>query len=97
MPTRCEWAGSDSLYIAYHDQEWGKPVHDDQKLFEFIILEGAQAGLSWITILRKRENFRVAFDHFDPVKVAEYDQVKIDQLLSDPGIIRNKLKGTCSC
>ncbi|MEN8241427.1 MAG: DNA-3-methyladenine glycosylase I [Chloroflexota bacterium] len=92
MPTRCEWAGSDPLYIAYHDQEWGKPVHDDQKLFEFIILEGAQAGLSWITILRKRENYREAFDYFDPEKVANYDQAKIDQLLSNPGIIRNKLK-----
>jgi len=92
MPTRCEWAGSDPLYIAYHDQEWGNPVHDDQNLFEFIILEGAQAGLSWITILRKRENYREAFDYFDPVKVAEYDQAKMDQLLKNPGIIRNKLK-----
>jgi DNA-3-methyladenine glycosylase I len=92
MPTRCEWAGTDSLYIDYHDKEWGQPVHNDQELFEFLILEGAQAGLSWITILRKRDSYRLAFDGFDPAKVAEYDQVKIDQLLNNPGIIRNKLK-----
>jgi DNA-3-methyladenine glycosylase I len=92
MPTRCEWAGTDPLYIAYHDEEWGQPVHDDQELFEFLILEGAQAGLSWITILRKRESYCLAFDDFDPVKVAEYDQAKFDQLLDNPGIIRSRLK-----
>lgn len=89
---RCEWAGSDPLYLAYHDQEWGVPVHDDRTLFEFILLEGAQAGLSWITVLRKRENYRQAFDHFDPVKVAAYGEEKIAELLSNPGIIRNRLK-----
>ena len=92
MKTRCEWADSDQLYIEYHDREWGVPLHDDQKLFEFLILEGMQAGLSWITILRKRENFRAAFDNFDPEKVARYDKRKIKQLLADPGIIRNRLK-----
>jgi DNA-3-methyladenine glycosylase I len=92
MPTRCEWAGTDPLYIAYHDEEWGQPVHDDQELFEFLILEGAQAGLSWITILRKRDSYRLAFDDFDPVKVAEYDRAKVGQLLINPGIIRNQLK-----
>jgi DNA-3-methyladenine glycosylase I len=89
---RCEWAGSDPLMIAYHDQEWGVPVHDDRKLFEFLILEGMQAGLSWMTILRKRENFRAAFDEFDPVRIAGYDQSKFDELLNNPGIIRNRLK-----
>jgi DNA-3-methyladenine glycosylase I len=89
---RCEWAGSDPLMIAYHDQEWGVPVHDDRKLFEFLILEGMQAGLSWMTILRKRENFRAAFDEFDPVRIAGYDQAKFDELLNNPGIIRNRLK-----
>ena len=89
---RCEWAGSDPLSLAYHDQEWGVPVHDDRTLFEFILLEGAQAGLSWITVLRKRENYRQAFDHFDPVKVAAYGEEKIAELLSNPGIIRNRLK-----
>jgi DNA-3-methyladenine glycosylase I len=88
---RCQWAKSD-LSIAYHDREWGVPVHDDQILFEFLILEGAQAGLSWETILRKRENYRRAFDHFDPVKVARYDQRKVGKLLLDEGIIRNRLK-----
>ena len=88
---RCAWAKSD-LSIAYHDREWGVPVHDDRTLFEFLILEGAQAGLSWETILRKRENYRRAFDNFDAVKVASYDQRKIDRLLSDEGIIRNRLK-----
>src|SRR3989337_1584075 len=92
MKTRCEWADSDQLYIEYHDREWGVPLHDDQKLFEFLILEGMQAGLSWITILRKRENFRAAFDNFDPEKVARYDKRKIKHLLADPGIIRNRLK-----
>lgn len=89
---RCDWAGEDPLYVAYHDEEWGVPIHDDQKLFEFLILEGAQAGLSWITILRKRENYRLAFDQFDPEKVARYDDAKIAQLLENPGIIRNRLK-----
>jgi DNA-3-methyladenine glycosylase I len=88
---RCGWARTD-LSIAYHDQEWGVPVHDDRTLFEFLILEGAQAGLSWETILRKRENYRRAFDNFDPKKVAKYDEGKITRLLSDEGIIRNRLK-----
>lgn len=92
MVQRCEWAGEDPLYVNYHDREWGVPVHDDQKLFEFLLLEGAQAGLSWITILRKRENYRQAFDAFDPQSIARYDQAKIDSLLQNPGIIRNKLK-----
>ena len=88
---RCGWAKGD-LYIAYHDQEWGVPVHEDRLLFEFLILEGAQAGLSWLTILKKRENYRRAFDHFEPAKVARYDARKIQKLLGDPGIVRNKLK-----
>jgi DNA-3-methyladenine glycosylase I len=88
---RCGWARTD-LSMAYHDQEWGVPVHDDRTLFEFLILEGAQAGLSWETILRKRENYRRAFDNFDPKKVAKYDERKITRLLSDEGIIRNRLK-----
>lgn len=92
VKARCAWAGDDPLVIAYHDQEWGMPLHDDQRLFEFLILEGAQAGLSWITILRKRENYRQAFADFDPIKVAQFDQAEKQQLLRDPGIIRNKLK-----
>lgn len=92
MTTRCPWAGSDPLYIAYHDREWGVPVHDDRALFEFLILEGAQAGLSWITILRKREAYRAAFDGFDPALVAAYDDAKVAALLADPGIVRNRLK-----
>jgi DNA-3-methyladenine glycosylase I len=92
MKTRCAWAGDDALYQSYHDEEWGVPLHDDQKLFEFLILEGAQAGLSWITILKKRENYRAAFDDFDPQIVAKYDEAKIKELLSNPGIVRNKLK-----
>lgn len=92
MTTRCDWAGTDPLYVAYHDQEWGVPVHDDRVLFEFLILEGMQAGLSWSTILRKRENFRQAFDGFDPQKIAEYGEEKIAELLANPGIIRNRLK-----
>lgn len=92
MTTRCAWAGDDPLYRAYHDEEWGQPVHDERELFELLVLEGAQAGLSWITILRKRENYRAAFDHFDPVKVAGYDEAKIEELLGDAGIIRNRLK-----
>jgi DNA-3-methyladenine glycosylase I len=90
-PIRCGWARGD-LYIRYHDEEWGVPVHDDRTLFEFLILEGAQAGLSWSTILNKRENYRKAFDGFDPVPVARYDRRKVQQLLRDPGIVRNKLK-----
>jgi DNA-3-methyladenine glycosylase I len=90
-PTRCGWAQGD-LYAAYHDDEWGVPVHDDRRLFEFLILEGAQAGLSWITILKKRPNYRRAFDDFDPHKVARYDSRKIRKLLADPGIVRNRLK-----
>ena len=88
---RCHWAGTE-LSIAYHDAEWGVPSHDDRTLFEFLILEGAQAGLSWEIILRKRENFRVAFDNFDPRLVAKYNQGKIKKLLADAGIIRNRLK-----
>src|SRR5215217_4906443 len=91
MPTRCAWAAT-ALSIAYHDKEWGVPVHDDTRLFEFLILEGAQAGLSWETILRKRDNFRAAFDAFDPVKVAKYGERKIAALMNDAGIIRNSLK-----
>lgn len=89
---RCEWVGTDPLMIAYHDQEWGVPIHNDRKLFEFLILEGMQAGLSWMTILRKRENFRAAFDNFDPQVVARYDQAKFEQLMQDAGIIRNRRK-----
>jgi len=90
--TRCDWSTKDPLYIAYHDNEWGVPLHDEQQLFEFLILETFQAGLSWITVLRKRENFREAFDKFDYKKVALYDEAKIQELLQDKGIIRNKLK-----
>ncbi len=89
---RCEWAGTDPLYIAYHDKEWGVPIFKDSKLFEFLILETFQAGLSWITVLRKRENFRIAFDNFDYKKIAKYDEKKQQVLLQDAGIIRNKLK-----
>ncbi len=92
MKNRCEWAGTDPIYIAYHDTEWGVPLHEDRKLFEFLILDGAQAGLSWITILKKRQNYRQAFDQFNPQKIARYGSRKIKQLLSNPGIIRNKLK-----
>lgn len=92
MLTRCEWAGSDPMYVAYHDEEWGVPVHEDQKLFEFLILEGMQAGLSWSTILRKRENFRSAFNQFDPEAIARYDQRKVKELMSNAGIIRNLRK-----
>ncbi len=88
---RCEWARTEPS-IAYHDQEWGAPVHDDRKLFEFLVLEGAQAGLSWETILKKRENYRRAFDGFDPAKVARYNARKVRHLLADPGIVRNRLK-----
>ncbi len=92
MKKRCEWCGSDSLYIKYHDEEWGVPVHDDQKLFEMLILEGAQAGLSWITVLKKRENYRKAFSNFDVVKISKKSEKKIEKLLENPGIIRNRLK-----
>ncbi|HEX2643383.1 MAG TPA: DNA-3-methyladenine glycosylase I, partial [Thermoanaerobaculia bacterium] len=90
--TRCGWVSDDPLYLAYHDEEWGVPVHDDRKLFEMLILEGAQAGLSWITILRRRESYRQAFDGFDPERIARYTPKKIEKLLEDPGIIRNRLK-----
>ena len=89
---RCEWSGNDPLYVEYHDKEWGVPVHDDRKLFEFLILEGAQAGLSWITILRKRENYRRAFAGFDPEKVARFGKHDIARLMADAGIVRNELK-----
>jgi DNA-3-methyladenine glycosylase I len=89
---RCPWSGTDPLYVEYHDREWGVPVHDDPKLFEFLVLEGMQAGLSWLTILRKRDNFRRAFAGFDAEKIADFDPRKVKQLLADPGIIRNKLK-----
>src|ERR1700733_11363728 len=89
---RCTWSGTDPLYVAYHDEEWGVPVHDDRLLFEFLILEGAQAGLSWSTILRKRAAYRKAFDRFDPRKVARYDAAKVAALLANEGIVRNRLK-----
>ena len=89
---RCSWAGDLPLYVEYHDREWGRPVHDDAKLFELLILEGMQAGLSWITVLKKREAFRSAFDGFDPERVARYGGDKIQELLADKGIIRNRLK-----
>jgi len=89
---RCPWASGDELTIRYHDEEWGVPVHDDRTLFEFLILEGAQAGLSWDTILKKRENYRAAFDQFDVRRVAAYDRRKMQRLLKDPGIVRNRLK-----
>ena len=93
---RCEWAAQGELEIAYHDVEWGVPVHDDRKLFELLVLEGAQAGLSWSTILKKRARYRQVYDDFDPTKVACYDETKFAQLLKDPGIVRNKLKITAS-
>lgn len=89
---RCQWCTQDPLYKAYHDEEWGVPVHDDQALFEFLVLEGAQAGLSWITILRKREAYRRAFDNFDPIRVAAFDEARIEALLQDGSIVRNRLK-----
>ena len=89
---RCAWAGTDPLYVKYHDEEWGVPLHDDRRLFEMLILEGAQAGLSWITILRKRPAYRKAFDNFDPKKIARYDAKKTRALLADAGIVRNRLK-----
>jgi len=96
MINRCAWAGSDPLYVAYHDLEWGVPVHDDRLMFEFLILEGAQAGLSWATILKKRENYRLAYDNFNPLLVAQYDEAKVAELLANPGIIRNRLKVAAS-
>ena len=92
MKRRCEWSGSDPLYIDYHDKEWGVPVHDDRRLFEMLFLEGAQAGLSWITILKKREAYRQAFDDFDPEKISNYDEARIRRLLKNAAIIRNRLK-----
>ncbi len=92
MMTRCLWCGTDPLYIAYHDDEWGVPVHDDRLLFEFLILEGAQAGLSWLTVLKKRENYRKAFHLFDCGTVANYTERDIERLLADSGIVRNRLK-----
>lgn len=89
---RCDWCQSDDLYTKYHDEEWGVPVHDDRKQFEFLVLESAQSGLSWITILKKRENYRLAYDNFEPGIVALYDDKKIDELLSNPGIVRNRRK-----
>jgi DNA-3-methyladenine glycosylase I len=90
--TRCPWSGTDPLYVAYHDDEWGVPSHEDRHLFEMLILEGAQAGLSWITILRKREAYRAAFAGFDPVKVARFTPARVERLLQNPGIVRNRLK-----
>lgn len=92
MEKRCEWSINHDMMKTYHDEEWGQPVHDDRKLFEFMILDGMQAGLSWLTVLKKREAFNKAFDYFDVVKVAAYDQQKIDELMTNEGIIRNKLK-----
>jgi DNA-3-methyladenine glycosylase I len=92
MPTRCPWCLKEPIYIEYHDKEWGKPIHDDQKLFEFLVLESFQAGLSWLTILKKRENFRKAFANFDAKKVAKFDRKKFNSLMQDAGIVRNRLK-----
>ena len=92
QPVRCTWAGTDPRMIVYHDTEWGVPVHDDRRLFEFLVLEGAQAGLSWQTILNKRDGYRKAFANFDPAHVARFDRRRIDTLLADPGIVRNRLK-----
>ena len=89
---RCDWLTEDKLYISYHDKEWGVPEHDDIKLFEMLILEGAQAGLSWLTVLKRRETYRAAYDGFNPAQMAQWDQEKIESLLKDPGIIRNRLK-----
>lgn len=89
---RCSWGTTDIIYLDYHDNEWGRPVHDDKKLFEMLILEGAQAGLSWITILKRRNGYKRAFDNFDVQKVAKYTEKKVQKLIKDPGIIRNKLK-----
>ncbi len=92
MKYRCTWCGDNPLYIAYHDNEWGVPAHDDRHLFEMLLLEGAQAGLSWLTILKKRENYRKAFDFFDPERIAAYSDLDVQRLLANPGIVRNRLK-----
>ena len=92
QPKRCDWCSTDPLYCEYHDKEWGVPVYDSQQLFELLILEGAQAGLSWITVLRKRDNYRAAFDNFNPTKIARYTPEKVEQLMGNAGIIRNRLK-----
>ncbi len=92
IPTRCVWPGDDPLYVAYHDEEWGVPVFDDRALFEKLVLDGFQAGLAWITVLRKRERFIEVFDRFDPERVAAFDEHRIDELLADPGIIRSRAK-----
>jgi len=92
MKNSCDWPGENKLMIEYHDTEWGVPAHDDRKLFEFLLLDNAQAGLSWQTILNKRENYRKAFDNFDPAKIARYNERKITSLLNNPGIVRNRLK-----
>ena len=92
MTSRCKWVTDDLMYIKYHDEEWGVPEHDDRKLFELLTLEGAQAGLSWFTILKKRENYRIAFEHFEIEKVANYDKIKVDELMQNQGIVRNRLK-----
>ena len=89
---RCPWCGNDELYVRYHDEEWGVPVHDDGKHFEFLVLESAQAGLSWLTILRKRENYRKAYDNFDSIKVSQYNDAKIEELMQNAGLIRNRRK-----
>jgi len=89
---RCPWCGTDPIYVKYHDEEWGTPVHDDLKHFEFLVLESAQAGLSWITVLKKRSNYKSAYDNFDPIKVAAYSEEKVDELLKNAGIIRNRRK-----
>ncbi|GAB4405481.1 MAG: DNA-3-methyladenine glycosylase I [Microscillaceae bacterium] len=91
-PVRCAWVGPDTLYQHYHDEEWGVPVHDDRHLFEMLVLEGAQAGLNWITVLRKREHYRAALDNFEPALVANYTEARLEALLQNPGLIRNKLK-----
>ncbi len=92
MSKRCAWCGDDPLYVKYHDEEWGRPCHDERMLFELLILEGAQAGLSWITVLKKRENYRQAFDHFDAEKIARYTDQDVERLMLNPGIVRNRLK-----
>ena len=92
MKQRCEWCLKNDLYISYHDEEWGVPVHDDRLLFEFLLLEGVQAGLSWLTVLQKRENYRLAYDGFDPERVARYDEHRMNQLLQNEGLVRNRLK-----
>src|SRR5438128_282879 len=92
MSERCAWAGTDPIYVAYHDREWGVPVHDDRSHFEFLILDGMQAGLSWLIILRKRDAFRKAFDGFDPRRVARYDARRVEKLMNDAGIVRNRAK-----